>query len=153
MTDKSLFEKIADNEIPSYKVWEDDKYLAFLTPFPSTPGLTVVVPKKNLGAYVFDLSDKEAAGLMTAARKVAKLLEKAMGVPKVALVFEGEGVPHVHAKLYPMHNPEVYAKGAKHHVAFYPEYPGYITTVDGPAMSEDELVAIRDRIRKAAHEG
>jgi diadenosine tetraphosphate (Ap4A) HIT family hydrolase len=152
MTEKSLFEKIADDEIPSYKVWEDKKYLAFLTPFPSTPGLTVVVPKKNLGAYVFDLPDEEVSGLMAAAKKVAKLLEKAMDVSKVAAVFEGEGVPHVHVKLYPMHNPEAYAKGAKRHVAFFPEYPGYIMTADGPAMDESELAEIRDRIRKAANE-
>ena len=48
----TLFDKIISGEIPSYKVWEDDKHLAFLTPFPNTPGLTVLIPKKNPGDIV-----------------------------------------------------------------------------------------------------
>jgi len=151
MADKSLFEKIVDNEIPSFKVWEDDTYLAFLTPFPSTPGLTLVVPKKNIGDYVFNLEDDAIAGLMAAAKKVAKLLEKAFNTPRVAIVFEGTGIAHVHAKLYPLHGDlagqtNVWSK----HQEFYPEYVGYLSTVEGPRMSDDELREIQDKIKKAA---
>jgi diadenosine tetraphosphate (Ap4A) HIT family hydrolase len=39
MADKTIFEKIADNEIPSWKIWEDDQFMAFLTPFPNTSWL------------------------------------------------------------------------------------------------------------------
>jgi len=42
----------------SWKVWEDEKFLAFLTPFPNTPGFTVVIPKQNPGDYVFSLDDE-----------------------------------------------------------------------------------------------
>jgi histidine triad (HIT) family protein len=126
--------------------------LAFLTPFANTPGLTVVIPKENPGAYVFDMGDEALAGLMAAAKKVAKLLERALGVKKVGLVFEGEGVAHVHAKLYPMHGeltPERLSALA-HHQEFYPEYPGYISTVEGPRMSDEELNDIQKKIQQAA---
>jgi diadenosine tetraphosphate (Ap4A) HIT family hydrolase len=150
MADKSLFEKIADDEIPSFKVWEDDRYLAFLTPWPTTPGQAVVVPKKNVGAYVFALDDAEISSLMHAAKKVAQLLEKAFGVPKVALVFEGEGVPHVHAKLYPMHGLNPGQPTGVAHVKFFPEYPGFIETGEGPRMSDEELAKVQAKIKKAA---
>ena len=44
----TIFDKIVSGEIPSWKVWEDSKFLAFLTPFPNTKGQTIVVPKKNV---------------------------------------------------------------------------------------------------------
>lgn len=149
MADKSVFEKIADDEIPSFKVWEDAEYVAFLSAWPSTPGLTVVVPKKNLGAYVFALDDADIAGLMHAAKKVARLLEKAFDVPKVALVFEGEGVPHVHAKLYPMHGLKSGQPIGTAHVKFFPKYPGFIETGEGPRMSDEELAKIQAQIKGA----
>ncbi len=150
-TEPTLFDKIVSGEIPSYKVWEDDVYLAFLTPFPSTPGLTVVIPKQNPGDYIFAMDDQAMHGLMTAAKKVAKALEKAFNTPRVALVFEGTGVAHVHAKLYPLHGDlagqtNVWSK----HQEFYPEYVGYLSTVEGPRMSDDELQAIQKKIREAA---
>lgn len=150
MADKSVFEKIADNEIPSFKIWEDDTHLAFLTLWPTTPGQTVVVPKKNIGAYIFALSDAEITALMHASAKVARLLEKAFGVPKVAMVFEGEGVPHVHAKLYPMHGLKPGEPVGVTHVKFFPQYPGFIETGEGPRMSDDELAAIQVKIKEAA---
>src|SRR6478672_7209201 len=104
MDQPTLFDKIIAREIPAFIVWEDDNYAAFLTPFANTPGVTVVVPKKNPGEYVFALDDEQINGIMAAAKTVAHLLEKALQVERVALVFEGEAVPHVHAKLYPMHN-------------------------------------------------
>lgn len=154
MTKRTIFDEIIEGNIPSWKVWEDKSYLAFLTPFPNTPGLTVVIPKKNPGDYVFAMDAQEIAGLMSAAKKVAGLLERALGVKRVGLVFEGEGVAHVHAKLYPMHgdlNPEKLSAIA-HHEEFYPEYPGYISTVEGPRMTDDELNEIQQKIQKVSHE-
>jgi histidine triad (HIT) family protein len=153
MSARTIFDEIIDGNIPSWKVWEDDAYLAFLTPFANTPGLTVVIPKKNPGDYVFDLDDTEIAGLMAAAKRVSKLLQKALDVQRVGLVFEGEGVAHVHAKLYPMHgdfSEEHKARfGAKKHQEFYPEYPGYISTVEGPRMADDQLNGIQHKIQEA----
>lgn len=151
MSDRTLFEKIVDNEIPSFKVWEDDNYLAFLTPFPSTPGLTLVIPKKNVSDYLFDMDDAAVAGLLGAAKKVAKLLERALDVKRVALVFEGTGVAHVHAKLYPLHGELGGQTNVwSHHQEFYPEYIGYLSTTEGPRMSDEQLKEIQDKIKKAA---
>jgi len=152
MAQKTIFDEIIAGNIPAWKVWEDGKYLAFLTPFANTPGLTVVIPKQNPGDYIFNMDDLEIAGLMSAAKKVAKMLEKALVVSRVGLVFEGEGVAHVHAKLYPMHgqlNPER-LQALAHHQEFYPEYPGYISTVEGPRMTDEQLNDIQSKIRKAA---
>jgi diadenosine tetraphosphate (Ap4A) HIT family hydrolase len=125
--------------------------LAFLTPFASTPGLTVVVPKVNPGDYVFNLDATAQQGLVGAATKVAKVLERALEVTKVGMVFEGEGVPHVHAKLYPMHGVETgRAAASVKYQAFYPEYPGYLSTVEGPRMSDEQLGDIQAKIQKAA---
>jgi diadenosine tetraphosphate (Ap4A) HIT family hydrolase len=147
----TIFDKIVSGEVKSWTVWEDDDYMAFLTPFPNTPGFTVVIPKKNPGDYVFSIDDKVYTGLMEAVRTVAKLLEKAFGTPRVAMVFEGTGVAHVHAKLIPLHGDlagqtNVWSK----HTEFNPEYTGHITTVEGPKMSDEELDAIQAKIRSAA---
>jgi diadenosine tetraphosphate (Ap4A) HIT family hydrolase len=45
----TIFDKIVSGEMKSWTVWEDDQYMAFLTPFPNTPGFTVVIPKQNVG--------------------------------------------------------------------------------------------------------
>ena len=151
MAGQTIFDKIVDGSIPSYKVWEDDTYLAFLTPFANTPGLTVVIPKQNPGDYVFTMDDEAIAGLMVAVKKVAKLLEKAFDVERVAMVLEGTGVPHVHAKMYPLHGDLGGQTGVwSKHQEFYPEYPGYLTTVEGPKMSDEQLIEIQQKIIKAA---
>lgn len=149
---KTIFDKIVRGEMESYKVWEDENYLAFLTPFPNTPGFTVVIPKIKPGSdYVFDLDDELYVGLMQAAKKVAKLLEKALDVPRVALVFEGTGVAYVHAKLIPLHG-ELAAKTDvwSDHTEFNEQYKGYITTAEGPKMSDEQLKAIQQKIIEAA---
>lgn len=150
MNQPTLFDKIVAREIPAAIVWEDDAYCAFLTPFANTPGVTVVVPKQNPGDYIFNLSDEAIAGLMIATKKVAKLLEKALAVERVAVVFEGEAVPHVHAKLYPMHNMQADRSKFPKSEVFMPQYPGFITTIEGPKMSDTELTAIQQKIVKAA---
>lgn len=146
----TIFDKIVSGEIPSFKVWEDDDYLAFLTPFPNTPGFTVVIPKINYGEYVFSLPDEIYQGLMSATKKVAKKLEKGLGVSRVAMVFEGTGVAHVHAKLIPLHGElasqtNVWSK----HTEFSEEYKGFLTTAEGPKMDDVQLEEIRKKIAEA----
>ena len=151
MSELTIFEHIVAGDIPSYPVWEDDNYLAFLTPFPNTDGFTVVIPKKNVGDYIFSIDDDHYTGLLYATKKVAKLLEKAFSTPRVAMIFEGTGVAHVHAKLIPLHGDladktDVWSK----HQEFYPEYVGYLTTVEGPKQTEDYMKQIQQKIRSAA---
>ena len=149
----TIFDEIVAGILQSWVVWEDDNYLAFLTPFPNTPGLTVVIPKVNQGDYVFGLEDDQYVGLMTATKKVAKLLEKAFDTPRVALVFEGTGVAHVHAKLYPLHGKlasetNVWSKDTE----FVEEYRGWMTTIEGPRMSDEQLDVIQKKIVEAQNE-
>jgi diadenosine tetraphosphate (Ap4A) HIT family hydrolase len=147
----TLFDKIIAGDIPAYFVWEDEHFVAFLTPFANTAGVTVVVPRQNPGAYAFDLDDQILADLMIATKKVAKLLEKAFDVPRVAMVFEGEAVPHVHAKLYPMHQMDGDRSIFPVQRIFFPVYPGFVSSVEGPQMDDDKLKEIQQRI-KAAHD-
>lgn len=150
-TPDTIFDKIVRGDMSCYKVWEDDKHLAFLTPFPNTPGMTVVIPKHNPGDYVFDIDDTTYADLMLAVQKVARLLEKAFNVPRVALIFEGTGVAYVHAKLYPMHrSPDGQLAGESTETDFTPIYRGWLTTHEGPKMDDTELAAIQQKIVEAA---
>jgi diadenosine tetraphosphate (Ap4A) HIT family hydrolase len=150
MADRTIFDEIVEGTIPSWKVWEDEKYLAFLTPFPSTPGLTVVIPKKNPGDYIFGLDVETSHGLIDAATKVAKILEKALGVARVGLIFEGTGVAHVHAKLYPMHGDVDTFEALPKHLEFYPHYAGYLTSIEGPRMDDAELTELQRKVQEAA---
>lgn len=143
----TIFDKIVRGEIDCYKVWEDENHLAFLTPFPNTPGFTVVIPKTNIGDYVFSLSDEQYSELLKATKKVAKILEKALKAQRVALVFEGTGVAYVHAKLIPLHGDlagqtDVWSD----HTEFSENYLGYITTAEGPKMDDDKLKELQATI-------
>lgn len=148
MQEPTLFDKIVSREIPAAIVWEDEHYSAFLTPFANTPGVTVVVPKKNPGEYAFNLTDDELSGLMLATKKVAKALGKAFNA-RVAMVFEGEAVPHVHVKLYPMHQMQADRSKFPKQTVFNPVYPGYVTSIEGPRMADDELARIQQTIKGA----
>jgi diadenosine tetraphosphate (Ap4A) HIT family hydrolase len=146
----TIFDKIVRNEIESRIVWEDSNHMAFLTPFPNTPGLTVVIPKKNIGDYVFKLSDEEYTEFLLATKKVANILEKAFETNRVALVFEGTGVAYVHAKLYPLHGPladqtDVWSETTE----FVEEYRGWLTTLEGPKMDDLMLDEIQKKIVRA----
>lgn len=142
----TIFDKIVRNEVPNWKIWEDENFLAFLTPFPITPGATVVIPKKNPGDYAFDLDSDVYLGLMAAVKTVAQLLGRVFET-KVALVFEGTAVPYVHAKLYPMHGLFTVTDDERaHDTVFYENYPGFIDTRSGPKMEDGVLDAIRSRI-------
>lgn len=148
---ETIFDKIVAGEMHAYTVWEDDNHIAFLTPFPNTPGLTVVIPKENIGDDVVELSDEQYVDLQLAVRKVAKLLKKALAVKRVAIVYEGTGVAYVHAKLYPLHGEiagqtDIWSDKTE----FIEEYRGWITTLEGPKMSDEELSKIQAIIREAA---
>jgi diadenosine tetraphosphate (Ap4A) HIT family hydrolase len=150
MAERTIFDEIVDGNIPSRKVWEDEQYLAFLTPFGNTYGATVVIPKQNPGGYVFDADNEAIAGLMAAAKTAAKILEKALGVTRIAAVFEGEAVQHLHVKLYPMHEFDADRSKFPKQSAFFPVYPGYISTAEGRQMSDETLDEIHRKVQEAA---
>lgn len=146
----TIFDDIVSGKIKSWPVWEDDEFLAFLTPFPNTPGFTVVIPKQNPGDYVFALDDEKYQRFMAAVKTVANLLEKAFDTPRVALVFEGTGIAHVHAKLIPLHGKlagetDIWSQ----HNEFHEEYRGWLSTAEGPKMSDERLDEIQAKIKNA----
>ena len=71
----TIFDDIVSGNMKSWKIWEDEKFLAFLTPFPNTLGFTVVIPKQNPGDYVFSLDDNLYSEMMLAVKKVAGILK------------------------------------------------------------------------------
>ncbi len=99
----SIFSKIIDGEIPSYKVAEDENYYAFLDINPLAEGHTLVVPKKEVD-YIFDLDDKTLSGMMVFAKKVAAKIKAMTGCKKVAVVVLGLEVAHAHIHLIPMNS-------------------------------------------------
>ena len=97
----SIFTKIITGEIPSYKVAEDDHFIAFLDINPNAEGHTLVVPKKEENK-IFDLSKEEYQRLMDFSYRVAKAIEKAVPCKRVGMSVIGLEVPHVHVHLIPM---------------------------------------------------
>ena len=100
----TLFTRIINGEIPSYKVAEDEKYYAFLDINPLVKGHTLVIPKlpEPEADYIFDLDDETLSGLMLFAKKVAKGIKEATGCKRVGVAVLGMEVNHVHIHLVPL---------------------------------------------------
>ncbi|NQZ44223.1 MAG: HIT family protein [Flavobacteriaceae bacterium] len=101
----SIFTKIINGDIPSYKVAEDADYIAFLDINPNSVGHTLCVPKKEVD-QLFDLDDATYLGLMAFAKKVGKAIGKAVPCERVGLTVIGLEVPHVHIHLIPLQSME-----------------------------------------------
>src|ERR1051325_10387045 len=99
----SIFSKIIAGEIPAYKIAEDERYLAFLDVSPLAKGHTLVIPKKEID-YIFDLEDKELAGLMLFAKKIARALKQAVTCKRIGVAVIGLEVPHAHVHLVPLNS-------------------------------------------------
>jgi histidine triad (HIT) family protein len=96
----SIFTKIIKGDVPCYKVYEDDKTLAFLDIHPVQPGHTMVIPKKQV-TYVWDLEDDDYQAVMATAKKTALRIRQVLGVPYVGEAVVGTDVPHAHVHLIP----------------------------------------------------
>jgi histidine triad (HIT) family protein len=99
----SIFTKIVNGEIPSYKVAEDDNFLAFLDIFPLAKGHVLVIPKKEVD-YLFDLDDETYTGLTLFSKKVAVAIKKVIPCKKVGVAVLGLEVPHAHIHLIPLNS-------------------------------------------------
>ncbi len=148
-----VFCRMISGEIPYVKLWEDNDFMAILDGFPNTLGMTLVITKQHCDSYVFDMSDDKYAKLMIASRKVARILEKGLGIHRVAMVMEGLGVNHVHIKLYPLHGlkHKYHMKGSRKRESVK-SYRGYLTTAMGPKADYEELKRLGERILKNAGE-
>ncbi|MBL85759.1 MAG: HIT family protein [Winogradskyella sp.] len=101
----TLFTKIINGEIPSYKVAETDEFFAFLDINPNSKGHTLCIPKKEVDK-IFDLDKETYMGLMQFSRRVALAIEKVIPCQRVGMSVIGLEVPHVHVHLIPLHTME-----------------------------------------------
>ncbi|XP_029921299.1 uncharacterized protein LOC115368962 isoform X2 [Myripristis murdjan] len=145
-----LFSRIVRGEEQQWRVWEDDGHVAFLTPFPNSPGLTVLVPRRPLTSDIFRLEKGDYEGLVLAARKVSRLLEEGLGAWGVGLIFEGFEIDYAHAKLIPLLPPPSSGEGdaaaPPPPAQRYSIYPGYVTSEDGPEASLEDLKELHAKI-------
>ena len=97
----SVFSKIVNNEIPSFKVLEDKNHLAFLDAFPLSYGHVLVIPKEETD-YIFDLDSDKYLGLWNFSQKVAKAMDKVIVCKRIGVTVIGLEVSHVHIHLIPI---------------------------------------------------
>ncbi len=97
----SIFTKIVNGDIPSYKIAETDNYFAFLDINPLAKGHTLVIPKKETD-YILDIEDTELGGLFTFAKKVGLAIEKVVECKRIGITVIGLEVPHAHVHLIPI---------------------------------------------------
>lgn len=100
-----IFCKIIAGALPSYKVYEDDKVIAFFDVLPMSPGHTIVVPKNHV-ADLEDLSDEELCAMTIAMKKIGKAIMEGLGVKGYSIFLDNKDaanqhVPHVHFHLVP----------------------------------------------------
>jgi histidine triad (HIT) family protein len=101
----TLFTKIINGEIPSYKVAETEHFYAFLDINPNAKGHTLCIPKKEVDK-IFDLDEETYTSLMQFSRRVAIAIEKVVPCERVGMSVIGLEVPHVHVHLIPLHTME-----------------------------------------------
>lgn len=97
----SIFTKIVRGEIPSYKIAENEEFLAFLDIMPLVEGHTLVIPKREAD-FIFDLEAEEHKRLWDYAREVGKKLSKTYPDKRVVISVVGLEVPHAHIHLMPV---------------------------------------------------
>ncbi len=168
--DACIFCQIAQGQTQFFKVWEDSQHLAFLSIFPNTPGVTVVIPKVHCDSYLREISPAVYHPLMDAAIQVASLLDQGFSdVIRTAFVFEGLGVNHLHVKLFPLHGMQSdrvapaagvlapppnsgggLAVKASEVKTFSTRYEGFISTHDGPLASVEDLNGVLQKIHTGA---
>lgn len=97
----TIFTKIVDGYIPSYKVAESENFYAFLDISPLAEGHTLVIPKKETD-YIFDIDDAEYKELFLFAKRVAAAIKKSIPCKRVGVAVLGMEVPHAHIHLVPL---------------------------------------------------
>jgi histidine triad (HIT) family protein len=99
----TIFTKIINDELPAYKIAEDENYLAFLDVNPNAKGHTLCIPKREVD-QLFDMESDEYEGLMKFSRRIAIALKKAIPCKRVGMAVVGLEVPHAHVHLIPLNH-------------------------------------------------
>ena len=99
----TIFSKIIAGEIPSYKIAEDDRFLAFLDVFPLVKGHILVVPKLEVDK-LFDLPDELLSEMLVFSKPIAKAIERTMDCRRCGVSVVGLEVPHAHMQVIPINS-------------------------------------------------
>jgi len=99
----SIFTKIVEGTIPSYKIAENDSFFAFLDIFPLVEGHVLVVPKTETDKF-FDVDDALLKEWLLFAKPIAKAIEKAFNCNRCGMSVIGLEVPHAHMHLLPLNS-------------------------------------------------
>jgi histidine triad (HIT) family protein len=102
MQEPSIFTRIIKGELPTHRIYEDDRVIAFMDPHPLNAGHVLVVPKKQID-QIWDLSDDDYEYLWKIANKIGKHIREVIKPPRVGIIVEGFGVPHTHIHLIPIY--------------------------------------------------
>ena len=99
----TIFSKIINGEIPSYKIAENEHFYAFLDIFPLVEGHTLIVPKVEVDKF-FDVDDALLREWLVFAKPIAKAIEAAVPCNRVGMSVVGLEVPHAHMHLIPINS-------------------------------------------------
>jgi histidine triad (HIT) family protein len=97
----TIFSKIINGEIPSYKIAENEKFIAFLDIQPLVSGHVLVVPKIEVDK-LFDVPDDYLTAMLIFAKPIAQAIEKAFDCNRCGISVIGLEVPHAHMHLVPI---------------------------------------------------
>ncbi len=101
----TIFSKIIAGEIPSYKIAENDHFMAFLDAFPLVKGHVLVVSKIEVDK-IFDLPDSYLSAMLLFAKPIAKAIEETIDCNRCGITVMGMEVPHAHMHLLPVNTAE-----------------------------------------------
>ncbi|HSB93302.1 MAG TPA: HIT family protein [Flavitalea sp.] len=99
----TIFSKIIQGIIPSYKILEDDRFFAFLDINPLVKGHVLVIPKSETDKF-FELDNDLLAGILVFSKPIASAMEKVFSCDRVGLSVVGLEVPHAHLHLVPINS-------------------------------------------------
>lgn len=99
----TIFSRIINGEIPSYKIAENDRFFAFLDIFPLREGHTLVIPKLEID-HLFDLPDDYLSEMLVFAKPIAIAIEKSFKCNRCGISVIGIEVPHAHIHLIPINS-------------------------------------------------
>lgn len=147
--DSCIFCKLVSGEIPSFKINENDSFLAFLDINPNTKGAAVIATKKHYSSDIVDLEPQVFAEIMDFVQTTCKKVKDKLKVKRVGIAIEGMGVNHFHVKLYPFHGlgKNLEHLDATHEKVYFENYPGYLTTQIGNQADFKELDKISEMFK------
>jgi diadenosine tetraphosphate (Ap4A) HIT family hydrolase len=148
-----IFCKIAAGTAPCHRIWEDDAHVAFLSIFPNTKGFSVLITKAHQPSYMANADPMVVKAMISAVQKVCKLLDAGFDdVGRTGVIFEGFGVDHLHAKLFPMHGTKsdewTQHRSREDERKYFERYERYIASNDYKRADDAELAALAKKIRE-----